>query len=98
MQSTNKQSEIFQEYYTENTNLFIVYVNDKKPVYKRLKEKDKREYNAGDKTIVKGYFPSNSIDRPYTFIRAVEESEVEVILLEQYQTINFFIECFSIAI
>lgn len=92
MQSDNK---IFQEYYTENTHLFLVYVDAKKVKWKRLKDKDKRTYNAGNKSIIKSYFPGGSIDRPYTFVRAIEESEVEVLLLEQYQTLQFFIEAYG---
>jgi hypothetical protein len=92
----DNQDSVFEEYYAEDTNLFVVYVSDAKAVvWKLLKDKDKKIYNTGNKLVISAYFPDSKIDRPYTLIRAVEAQEVELKLLEQYSGFSGFIAAYG---
>jgi hypothetical protein len=88
----------FEEAYTEDTNLFVVYVLDKQIVWKLIKDKDRKIFNAGNKQVIKAYFPLGVIDRPYTLVQAVEAQEVEIKLLEQYSSFNDFVAAYGACI
>lgn len=85
--------------FSPNFNLYLVYVSDKladgsrKIESKRIADRDRTSIK--ESRILGKYFPGGAIDRPYTFVKAQIEEEVEIKLLEQYGNLFVFMANFS---